>query len=76
MLILSKLNILGDTKLDETFPIVQFCLHSFSKSKRFDCNSHGSGIIQKQPPEMFHEKRYSYKFHKIHRKTPVPESLF
>ena len=31
---------------------------------------------QKQPPEVFCEKRCSWKFHKIHRKTPVPESLF
>ena len=32
--------------------------------------------IQKQPPEVFYEKRCSCKFHKIYRKTPVPESLF
>ena len=25
--------------------------------------------FQKQPPEVFYAKRYSYKFHKIHRKT-------
>ena len=31
---------------------------------------------QKQPPEVFYKKRCSYKFRKIHRKTPVPESLF
>ena len=31
---------------------------------------------QKQPPEVFYEKRCSYKFHKIRRKTHVPESLF
>ena len=31
---------------------------------------------QKQPPEVFYEKRCSWKFRKIHRKTPVPESLF
>ena len=31
---------------------------------------------QKQPPEVFCKKRCSYKFYKIHRKTPVPESLF
>ena len=29
-------------------------------------------IIQKQSSEVFHKKRYSQKFHKIHRKTPVP----
>ena len=27
---------------------------------------------QKQPPEVFCKKRCSKKFHKIHRKTPVP----
>ena len=32
--------------------------------------------IQKQPPEVFSEKRCSQKFCRIHRKTPVPESLF
>ena len=32
--------------------------------------------IYKQPPEVFFKKKCSYKFHKIHRKTPVPESLF
>ena len=31
---------------------------------------------QKQPPEVFCKKRCSWKFHKIHRKTPVLESLF
>ena len=30
----------------------------------------------KQPPEVFYVDRCSYKFHKIHRKTSVPESLF
>ena len=29
---------------------------------------------KKQPPEVFYEKRCSYKFYKIHRKTPAPES--
>ena len=32
--------------------------------------------IQKQPPEVFCKKRWSYKFHKIHRKTSASESLF
>ena len=31
---------------------------------------------QKQPPEMFHKKRYSQNFCNIHRKTPAPESPF
>ena len=30
--------------------------------------------MQKQPPEVFYEKRCCWKFHKIHRKTSVPES--
>ena len=42
---------------------------------------HGKGKFcseysQKQPPEVFCENRRSYKFHKIHRKTPVSHSLF
>ena len=33
-------------------------------------------IPQKQPPEVFCKKSFSYKFSKIPSKTPVPESLF
>ena len=33
-------------------------------------------LALKQPPEVFYNKSRSQKFHKIHRKTPVPESLF
>ena len=33
-------------------------------------------IHQKQPPEVFYEKSCSRKSHKVHRKIPVPESLF
>ena len=32
--------------------------------------------VQKQPPEVFCRKMCSWKFHKIHRKTPVPEAFF
>ena len=32
--------------------------------------------IQEQLPQAFYTKRCSWKFHKIHMKTPVPESLF
>ena len=32
--------------------------------------------FQKQSLEVFFKKRCSYKFHKIHRKTPMSESLF
>ena len=32
--------------------------------------------VQKQPPEAFCKKMCSWKFHKVHRKTPVPEAFF
>ena len=32
--------------------------------------------FQKQPSDVFYKKRCSLKFRKLHRKTPVPESLF
>ena len=32
--------------------------------------------VQKQPPDAFCKKMCSSKFHKIHRKTPVPETFF
>ena len=32
--------------------------------------------LQKQPSEVFYEKRCSSKFHKVHRKAPVPGLLF
>ena len=44
-------------------------LHKFLSNKQ-------SSHIQKQSPEVFFKKRCSQKFRKIHRKTPVPESLF
>ena len=31
--------------------------------------------LQNQPPAVFYKKKYSEKFHKIHRKTPVSESF-
>ena len=31
--------------------------------------------VQKQPPEAFCKKMCSWKFQKIHRKTPVPENF-
>ena len=34
------------------------------------------GDCQKQPPEKFYKKSCFLKYRKIHRKTPVPESLF
>ena len=33
-----------------------------------------NGHYQKQPPEMFCEKSCFWKFHQIHRETPVLES--
>ena len=33
-------------------------------------------VVHKHPPEVFYKKRCSQKFHNIHRKTTVPESLF
>ena len=32
--------------------------------------------VQKHPPEVFCKKICSWKFRKIHRKTPVPEAFF
>ena len=32
--------------------------------------------VQKQPPEAFRKKMWSWEFHKIHRKAPVPETFF
>ena len=36
----------------------------------------GTAVIQKQPPEMFYKSRMFLKFPKIHKKVPVPESLY
>ena len=33
-------------------------------------------LVQKQPSDVFCKKSCSYKFRKIHKKTPVAESLF
>ena len=62
---------------------LKLCL--FTESARTDklVSDFGNGLStpslstkQKQPPELFCMKRCSKKIHKIHRKTPVPESLF
>ena len=45
--------------------------NNFSKTFFTNCNNK-----QKQPSEMFCKKKCSYKFLKVHRKTPVRESLF
>ena len=41
----------------------------------FHVNSYKRLTRQQQPPEVFYNKRCSWKFRKIHRKTPVPEAL-
>ena len=47
------------------------------EGKRFGKNaSRKDTTQQKQPPEVFYNKRCCLKFCKIYRKTPVPESLF
>ena len=53
-----------------------------SRIKAFYSSSHHQSAnvllffqTQKQPPEMFYEKRCFYKSHKIYRKTHVPASL-
>ena len=33
-------------------------------------------LFEKQPTEVFYKKSCSENFHKIQRKTPVPESIF
>ena len=47
------------------FELVLQCQESYGHWKR-----------QKQLPEVFYNKKFSWKFHKMLRKTPVPESLF
>ena len=44
-------------------------------NKWTDKKSQKSNYKQKQPPEVFCKKKCSYKFRKIHRKTPLPGRL-
>ena len=63
-------------RLNTAFGILRYCVYSWPF---FDLSSvfHYSFFHnQKQPPEVFYEKKVFLEFHKIHRKTPVPESLF
>ena len=50
------------------------------KKKLYTCMKEKIMVhFQKQPSEVFCKKkikRYSYRFHKFHRKTPVLKSLF
>ena len=41
-----------------------------------DIHKLSENFVKKQPPDVFYEKSFSWKFRKIHRKAPVPESLF
>ena len=52
-------------KSETLFELVLPCQESYGHWKR-----------QKQLPEVFYNKKFSWKFHKMLRKTPVPESLF
>ena len=64
-------------KINESWYLHYLWSLDLSKSFSNDCvNIHLFLIFfQKQPPELFFEKRCSQKFCKIHRKTPVPESF-
>ena len=48
----------------------------FIKQKYLTCISQKHKQFLKQPTEVLCKKRSSEKFRKLHRKTPVPESLF
>ena len=37
--------VVGETKLDDTFPVNQFVLNGFSKPYRKDRNMHGGGVM-------------------------------
>ena len=54
------------------YTISFFCKHNFfiDEIETYAMN------VQKQPPEVFCKKMCSWKFHKIHRRTPVPEAFF
>ena len=53
---------------------VQCCFRLVLKIMTYCCKSRKKR--QKQLSEVFCEKRFSWKFRKIRRKTPAPESLF
>ena len=57
-----------------------WCLWNASSHKKPSSQLQLSSLLscnaQKQPPEVFYENRCSWKFSKIHRKIPVPGSLF
>ena len=37
--------VISETKLDDSFPLSQFCIDGYKKSFRLDRNSHGGGLI-------------------------------
>ena len=61
-----SLSIKGEEQLSKTFPVL------YDKAAK-GCKEKDVG---KAVTRVFYVKRCSYKFNKIHRKTPVPESLF
>ena len=37
--------IVSETKIDDSFPLSQFCIHGYNKPIRLDRNSHGGGLL-------------------------------
>ena len=37
--------LITETKIDDSFPVSQFCIEGFSTPFRLDRNAHGSGIL-------------------------------
>ena len=37
--------VISETKLDDSFPLSQFCIDGYSKPFRLDRNTHGGGVI-------------------------------
>ena len=61
-------------------PVLNPNLEYILSTKRFGDDPSFQSIKKlfslKQPPEVFYKEKCSYKFRKIHRKTPVPEFHF
>ena len=60
-------------QLKTRYAIIIQLIQGFRVAKS-TCHSFNS--LPKNPPEVFCKERFSYKFCKIYRKTPVPESVF
>ena len=48
--------LVSESKLDDTFPVGQFCIDGYSTPYRFDRTSHGGGIL------LLLEKTFPLKF--------------